>query len=457
MKNRFRFMPKAVIFTVFILAISSGSARGAGFALVEQGVGSLGNAYAGNAASAEDATTIFFNPAGLTRLSGQQVIAGAHLIMPSAEFNNEGSTHVLQAMTGVPLLGGNGGDGGAAKLVPNLYYSNKFTDRLAAGIGINAPFSLAGNYDETWVGRYHAIESDLITVNINPSLAYKITDRFSIGAGFNAQYIKAKLSNAIDFGTLDAVGAFKALGLAPAALKLIPQQSDGFVKLEGNHWAFGYNAGLLYEFTQDTRIGAAYRSRMKHTIKGDAEFSNVPPGLSPYPVFKNGGVETTITLPDMLAVSFFHQINPQWAVMADVTWTNWSLLNELRIKFDNPAQADSVTTTNWRDSYRYSLGATYTPDKKWTYRVGVAYDETPIPDEQHRTPRIPDGNRIWTAVGLGYKVSSTVGLDLGYAHLFVSDPKISKTPTGEDLTRGGLTGTYSAHVNIVSAQFTLRF
>ncbi len=283
MKNQFRFMPKTVIITVLILAISSGSARGAGFAVVEQGVRGLGNAYAGGAASAEDATTIFFNPAGLTRLSGQQVIANAHLIMPSADFNNEGSTHMLQAKTGVPLLGGNGGDGGEARVVPNLYYSNKFTDRLAAGIGINALFSLASNYDETWVGRYHAIESDLITVNVNPSLAYRMTDRFSMGVGFNAQYIKAKLSNAIDFGTLDAVGAFKALGLAPAALKLIPQQSDGFVKLEGDHWAFGYNAGLLHEFTQDTRIGAAYRSRMKYTIKGDAEFSNVPPGLSPYP------------------------------------------------------------------------------------------------------------------------------------------------------------------------------
>jgi len=159
MKNLCAFTIKTVVLvTVFILFIASGSALGAGFALIEQGVSGLGNAYAGGAASAEDATTVFFNPAGLTRLDGQQFIAGAHIIMPSAKFNNESSTHILQGVTKVPLLGGNGGNGGVTKVIPNMYFSKKLSDRFTVGIGINAPFGLATEYDNTWVSSMNLIK-----------------------------------------------------------------------------------------------------------------------------------------------------------------------------------------------------------------------------------------------------------------------------------------------------------
>ncbi len=182
----------ALLIAVILLFVSAGSAFAAGFALVEQSMSGLGNAYAGGAAGAEDASTIFYNPAGMTRLNGQQLIVGTHVVMPSVKFHNEGSTHV----TGLPLSGGNGGDGGVTKPVPNLYYSRKVSDKFSVGMGINAPFGLATDYDKNWVGRYHAVESDVLTVNINPSIAYKITDNLSFGAGFNVQYMKAKLSNA---------------------------------------------------------------------------------------------------------------------------------------------------------------------------------------------------------------------------------------------------------------------
>jgi len=458
MKNLCAFTIKTVVLvTVFILFIASGSALGAGFALIEQGVSGLGNAYAGGAASAEDATTVFFNPAGLTRLDGQQFIVGTHIIIPSVKFNNEGSTHVLQGVTKVPLLGGNGGEGGVTKVIPNMYFSKKLSDRFTVGIGINVPFGLATEYDNTWVGRYHAIESDVLTVNINPAIAYKINENLSVGAGISAQYLKTKLSNAIDFGTLDAIGAFVPFGILPGGLGLTPQLNDGFVNLDGDSWGFGYNFGILFEFDKNTRLGAAYRSRIKHTLKGDADFSGVPAGLSPYPVFKNTGVEADITLPDSLSVSFFHQFNPQWKIMADFTWTHWNLFKELRVNFDNPYQSSSVTTEEWQDSYRYSLGLTYSPNSNWTFRVGTAYDTSAVPNEQRRTPRVPDEDRIWTAFGIGYKFSKTVSFDLGYAHLFIKDPKINKNPTGEDAVRGGLKGTYDSYINIVSAQLNVNF
>ncbi len=431
-----------LLFVLCIVFISTGSALGAGFALVEQSVAGLGNAFAGGAAGAEDASTIFFNPAGLTRLEGQhQLLTGAHIIMPYVKFHNDRSTHV----TGAPLSGDDGDNGGETRVIPNLYYSRKVTDRFSVGIGVNSPFGLATKYDKEWVGRYHAVESDMLTININPSLAYKVTDQLSIGAGFNVQYLHAKLSNAVDFGTI---------GASLHVPGLLPQQNDGFVSLKGDSWGVGYNLGLLYEFNKTTRMGVAYRSAIDQDLEGKADFENVPAALQS--TFRDTDIKADITLPDSLSVSFFHQVNPQWAVMADFTWTDWKHFQDLTVQFDSGLPA-SITNENWQDSYRYSLGATYVPDKKWTFRVGTAYDRSAIPDKEHRTPRIPDSDRIWAALGLSYKISDMAGVDLGYAHLFVNDPEIDKTPTGNDKLRGGLKGSFDAHINILSAQLSMKF
>lgn len=441
MEHRFcRTCEKVALILVFILFIASGSAMGAGFALIEQSVSGLGNAYAGGAASAEDATTVFYNPAGLTHLTGSQVIAGTHVIMPSAKFNNNGSV----SATGAPLTGDNGGDGGVTGIVPNLYYSKQLTNNVSFGLGINSPFGLATEYNDTWVGRYHAINSDMLTVNFNPSLAYKVNDNLSIGAGIDIQYVKVELSNAVDFGLI---------GYSLHVPGMIPQKNDGYVNLKGDSVGFGFNLGLLYEFSKNTRFGTAYRSRIKQTLKGDADYSNVPSALSS--AFKDTQIAADVTLPDSLSVSLFHHINSQWAVMGDVTWTNWSVYDEMRIRFSS-GQADAVTTSKWDDNMRYSAGLSYAPNK-CTYRLGAAYDKTPISSAEYRTPRIPDGDRIWLAAGLGYKYSDRLNMDIGYVHIFVDDPEINKTATGEDASRGALKGTYDAHVNIVSAQVKWTF
>jgi long-chain fatty acid transport protein len=445
---------KVCLTALLFLFLTAGSSYGAGFALIEMSASGMGNAFAGGSASAQDASTAYFNPAGLTRLEGNQVLVAGHVIIPSVKFRNKGSAHLLEGVTGVPLRGGNGGDGGVTKFVPNLYYSNQLSDRLAIGLGINSPFGLTTDYKYNWVGRYHAIKSDLKSININPSVAYRVTDSLSVGAGVSAQYIDAELSNAIDFGTLDAIGA---LGLPPGALGLIPQMSDGYVELDGDSWGVGFNLGVLYEISEQTRVGAAYRSRIEHTLDGDADFSNVPSALHTAPVFKDGGVEADVTLPDSLSISIFHEINPQWMVMCDFTWTNWQVFDELVVEFDNPNQPDSVTTENWQDSYRYSVGVTYKPTKEWSLRAGTSYDRTAVPNKKYRTPRIPGSDRIWVAGGLGYQLSQAFSFDIGYAHLFINDPEIYKYLKGEDAVRGALRGSYDAHIDIISAQMVWRF
>ena len=419
-------------------------AYASGFALIEQSVSGLGNAYAGGAASAQDATTIFYNPAGLTRLQKPEFTFGGHVIIPNAKFTNDGSTHVLQTITGVPLRGNNGGNAGVTVFIPNIYYALPINDKFVFGIGINSPFGLQTDYDKEWVGRYHAIKSSVKTVNINPSFGYKVTDALSIGAGIDIQYIKAELTNAVDFGTI----AFPAL---------TPQAYDGFASLKGDSWAAGVNFGILYEFSKDTRMGFSYRSRIRQKLHGRASFSDVPAIPALLSRFKDSDVTARLILPDMASLSFYHDFNEQWAVMADVTWTGWESFNELRIKYENPLMPDTVITTSWKNSMRYSIGVTYKPTDKLTLRAGIAYDETPIPDAQHRTPRIPDTDRTWIAFGLGYKISDKIILDFGYAHLFFKTSHIDKDPVDEDRLRGGLKGHYKGHVDITSLQLTYRF
>ncbi len=437
-----------------VLSGVTGSAGAAGFALTEQSVTGLGNAFAGGSASAEDPTTVYFNPAGLTRLQGTQATAAVHVIAPSAELSDSGSRTAF----GTPLRGGSGGEAGETRAVPNFYYARDLTSTVKFGLGINAPFGLATQYDSDWIGRYHAIKSDLTTVNINPALAFKLNDVLSLGVGVSAQFADAELTNAVDFGAVCAGG--EAAGALPAgtcaALDLSPQGADGSVKVEGDDWSAGVNLGLLYELSAETRVGFAYRSKIKHTVDGDATFV-VPASavaLTQSGAFRNTGVHAHLELPDTASLSVYHRMTPKWAVMSDITWTGWSSFDELRVVFDNPAQPDSVQPERWDDTLRYSLGFTYYHDPKWTFRFGIAYDETPIPDAEHRTPRIPGNSRRWIALGGSYSPSDKLTLDVGYTHLFVDDISINSV---EVATGHRLVGTYDSSVDILSAQLQWRF
>ena len=427
---------------VAVILFSFQTAFGAGFALIEQSVSGLGNAFAGGAAAAEDASTVFFNPAGMTRLEGQQLLFAGHYISAQAQFKNEGSTRV----PGVPLTGGNSGNAPDPNVAPNFYYVVNLDNGLALGLGVNAPFGFTTDYDATWVGRYHALKSSVISANINPSVAYRFSPYFSLGGGLNIQYLEAELSNAVDFGT-----SFSALGLTP-------QEDDGKANLTGDNWAYGFNLGALLEISENTRLGVAYRSSIQHDIKGRVDY-NVPTAVASYVqaiglnMFTDGPAAASINLPDTFSISFYHRFAEKWAVMADATWTRWSLFDELKATFSDDTP-DNITVENWEDTWRYALGLTYYANENWTFRTGVAFDETPVPDAQHRTPRIPCEDRIWAAFGMGYKISDRFGIDIGYAHLFLDDPEIN---TGEDLNKGALQGTYDASVDILSVQLNIAF
>lgn len=421
----------------------------AGYALIEQSVSGQGNAFAGGSAIAEDATTIYFNPAGMTRLSSMEVVMAGNLIRPVAEFHDHGST----TRSGSELQG-NADTTDTLGLVPNFYYMTTLPNDMKFGLGINAPFGLVTEYDQDWVGRYHAIRSALTTININPALAWKATDQLSIGLGVSLQYAEAKLSNAIDFGSL-CMAAF------PPAIctdrGLVPQDADGLVDIQGDNWDYGFNLGLLFEMNADTRLGLHYRSQVEQTVEGEAEFI-LPAQAALFTSsgrFQDTGITSTVTLPETVSASFYHRFTDSpLAIMGDVTWTRWSRFNELRIQFDNPVQPDSVQPENWEDSTRYALGLNYHLNPTVTLRSGIAYDEEPIPNTEAMTPRLPGNDRLWLSVGASYHYSKLIQLDVGYSHILIADAAIHAADTA---TGHLLLGEYTFDLDILSAQFNFRF
>lgn len=393
------------------LAGFAGLTHAAGFALVEQNASGLGNAYAGAAAVAEDASTVYFNPAGMTRLPDSQVAVVGHLIKPRMEFSGTVSP---------AIGGGDGGDAGGLAFVPNAYYAFRLTPRVHLGVGLNSPFGLKTEYDSGWIGRTQAIKSELKTVNLNPSLAYKVNDAFSIGAGISIQRIEATLTNQIH-----------------------PLFNASRIEIKGDDYGWGFNLGALWQVGPATRLGLAYRSKVDYTLEGSATVAN-------FPLVPGGPVSADITMPDSASLSLSHRLSSKWDLLADVTWTGWSAFDKLRIVRADGSEL-SNTPEHWNDILRYSLGATWHLSDKLSLRGGVAYDEAPVSD-RYRTPRIPDGARTWLAVGGQYRMSGRSAIDFGYAHLFVNDVGLHSAGGGSTLN-----GQYDSQIDILSAQYTRSF
>jgi long-chain fatty acid transport protein len=432
------------------LAAVANTAGASAFQLLEQSASGLGNAYAGQGASAQDASTVFFNPAGMTKLPGRNAVGALNAIKPSAKFTNTAST-VAPLQTS---LGGNGGDAGDWALVPNAYLSWQLTPQLFVGVGVNAPFGLKTEYDPAWVGRFHAIESELKTVNVNPSVAWKVSEMLSIGGGINYQRADATLSNAVNY----SAAAFGAGGAGLLAAIGGPGQ-EGIAQVKGDDSAWGYNLGIMVDLGPNTRIGAAYRSSVKYTIEGDVTFSNRPALLAGG--IPNGPVRADIKLPATASVNLFQKFGPRWELLADVSWTDWSTLKSLDI-FRTNGVLLSTTPLNWKDTWRVGVGANYLVNDLWTLRFGTAYDQSPVPDAD-RTPRIPDQDRVWLAIGAQYRLSKQLAFDFGYAHLFVKDASVNLCPPPQAATpacagKNNLVGNYNSNkVDILSAQVRYAF
>jgi long-chain fatty acid transport protein len=416
------------LITLAVAAATAGLAANAmagGFAIGIQSGSATGNAVAGGAAVAEDASVVWSNPAGMMHLaSPRQVTVGLNVFKPSFKFENTGSTGLF-ALPGT----GEGGDGGDWAYVPNAFGTYEINPRLRVGLALNVPFGLVTSYDQGWRGQLTALKSKIETININPAVAFKINDMFSVGAGVSVQRLKAELSS---------FSGVAALGNA---------------NLAADDTAWGWNVGLTFQPMQQLRFGATYRSAIDYSLDGDVRFTGVAGG--PF----GGNVRADLKVPDSASFSVLYALNPKWELMGDITWTGWDHLQQLvvtRTTTSAGGAAGSTFTTlpfNWKDTWRYSVGASYRVNDAFKLRFGFAFDETPTNDTT-RTPRLPDQDRKWVAFGVQYRAPWKGVFEIGYAHEFIRDASVNVSVPPAP---GALIGRFENKADILSVQYSHPF
>ena len=440
------------------LAGATREASASGFSLDDFSARGLGTAYNGEAAAAEDPTTLFYNVAGATRLPGSQLALSGELVQFAAHFEDRGST-VNPRVGTERLRGTREADGGEIASIASLFLTHQLFERVWVGLAVAPPFGLSIDYDTDWVGRYHALLSDLKTIDVAPSIAVKVTETVSVGAGLDVQYVYAKLTSSIDLGTACELFAPR-FGLPPSAcggVGLTPQSTDGFIRVRGDSWAVGYNLGVLWEPTPRTRVGLSYRSRIDQTLDADAQF-RIPKRAAILQQTSGALVDSRATaelnLPELVRLGLYQELTPRVAVLTGIEWTHWSRFDELVLDFANPKQPPIVQPEKWHDTVRVGLGLLYRVRNVSILRAGFAYDQTPVPNEFRRTPRIPDHDRYWLSIGASTALTDTIRIDVGYAHLFSQATRIDNP---DPLTGNVLRGRYSGSGNLFGAQVTWRF
>jgi long-chain fatty acid transport protein len=397
----------------------AGNVLAAGFYIQEQSAAGVGRAQSGNVVAADDASTVYFNPAGMTELPGLQAAAGVDLIIPNGGLTNNGS---VDRSTGAylvnPLSGGysapggnNGGNPGSATPVPDLYLTAEIPNSpITLGLALTAPVGFTSQFSPSGFARYDSIESKVVTIDFAPTIAWKVNDWLSVGAGIDEQYVYVKLSQALP---------------NPLTLGGPTAATDGSLTLAGHEWATGWNAGILVKAGPATKLGFSYRSAITHNVVGSVNFS----GLTGPLAVQNGtfAAGAALNLPDIYAFGIAQKITPLLTLMAEGDYYGWSVFNKIDVHLI-ASGGDLVTPENYRDTYAFGVSGEYQLTDQWKLRGGVKYDQTPTVSA-FRDTRVPDGDRFWVAGGVHYQFSDQIGVDASYAHIFVTSESINVTRT----------------------------
>jgi len=398
-----------------VVASLAPRASASGFNLREQSPSAQGMSFAGASSGGSDIGGMYFNPASMALFEGNQAILGASFVMPRAELED------AAAVRGGTPVSGSGHVANAARsaLLPNVYLLWSMRPDLKLGFSVNVPFGMGTDYDEDFVGRYHALKSDLSMVDFAPSVAWRINPQWSVGAAFVARKADAQLTNAVFVGT------------------------DAHASMKADAWGYGYRLGVIYQPTETLRFGLAHHAGISVKLKGDVDFTRTT-------LLPDGGVSADLDLPGTTSLGVSADLSPTVSLHGEIARTDWSSFSQLRIKFAT-GMPDSVTEERWRDTWFCALGLAWKATDAWTFRTGVAHDQGATKDE-YRTPRIPDCERTWVSVGAGYAFSQRFSVDGAYTHLFMADGPLRLTGAPPDQSRGALTGTYKNCINILSVQ-----
>jgi long-chain fatty acid transport protein len=405
-----------------LTAILAGQVLAGGFQLNEQGARAMaqGGAFA---ARANDLSAMFFNPAGLAYQKGFGAYVGGTMILPKGSFTNPaGNTTDMVSLTFI---------------IPSVYLGYGMENGLSFGVGFYAPFGLGTEWPELWEGRRKALKTDLQNLAINPTIAYKVSDNFMIGAGVSYVWATAKLSNNVPSYS----------SLAPPT----PAATDGAVALDASGNTMTFNLGAIYKPVPELSIGASYRHSAKIDFEGTATFTNMQ-ALSYF--FPGGTGKTSIKTPNQMFVGVSYDISKEFTLEADYQWIGWSTYDALTVELPNgptapaalggqPLQKSSTSAKSWTNTYMLRGGAEYRYEKL-AFRLGVIYDATPQPNLTVE-PLLADANRIEGTIGLGYKLSDSWTVDVAYQMIIFQERAVTGPTTG-DLNK--FPGTYKNSANL---------
>lgn len=424
------------VIPALLLAGFSGAAAAAGFSLFSQGSG-LGNAFAGSAAKSSDASTIYYNPAGMTQLQAREASGGLYFGRPVFKFDDDGSR------VGVFNVFGDGGDAGSWAAIPNGYLSWALTKDLYVGIGVGAPFGQATKYDDPWKGSAQSNEFDIKTININPSIAFRVNEMFSIGGGVSWQKLEA------DY--------YKRLAITPGAAGV-----TAHVNLEDDAW--GWNIGVLFTPSPSTKVGLSYRSSIKYNTDGSNTLkSNGWPGANQVYLGAvlsgvQSNVKADVELPALAILSVAQKLNDQWELLGDVSWMGWDSIQHIDVDHSSGSRNGRLLLSLpalFENTYRIALGSNYTYSDALKFMFGVAYDKSPVKNSQTRLASLPDNDRIWWATGAEWKPDRNQRLELGLMYEYIQGASINHF---ESPASGVLKGDYNGSgVWVIGGQYSIAF
>lgn len=385
------------------VALVSSNAFSAGFQLNEFSTIGLGRAYAGEGAMGDSAASASRNPATMALMNRPMFSIGAVFIDPDVNIQGQsGAGNSLNADNIAPT-----------QWVPNIHYVQPLNDQWWIGASATSNYGLATEFNDGYAGGPFAGKTDLLTMNLNLSTAYRLNQHFSFGVGFDAVYARAKIER-----TIGELGSF----LPAAGLPAAPADTQ-IAHLKGDEWGYGWNAGVLYEVDDNNRFGLTYRSEVKIDFDGDYR-SDIPVAFNPIgsqfglPTGTSGSTipgSLSLNLPEMWEISGYHKVAPQWAVHYSMAYTSWSQFQELKATGSN-GQDLFYKDESFHDAYRIALGTSYYYDDNWTFRTGIAFDDSPVPSDK-RSISIPDQDRLWLSAGTSYAFNKDASVDLGVSYM----------------------------------------
>lgn len=379
------------------VAVASSQIFASGFALNEQSISGMGTGFAGRSSAADDASTVFGNPAGMSRLKKQQVTVGVAAIDASTDLKDTSGTQ----------KGTNKGDMVPFTAVPMGFYVNPIDEHWAFGLGVYAPFGLVTNYESDFKGRNFGSKSEVKVITIQPTVSYAFNDKVSIGFGPTINRISGVLESA-----------------------LTPPISpyDGNVKIKGDDVGYGYNIGVLVQATDTTRVGLTYHSKVNYKLDGHTEVTAAPG--SPAQLLKSNRYDASLKIetPESYDLSVTQDLNDAWKLYAGTTWTRWSRLKDITVNNDGVSAATGGALAprlglgsikeeqNWHDTWAYAIGTSYQLNKEWVLRTGLTFDQSPT-NNHDRSPRIPTGDRTIFSIGAGWTPIEELTIDVAYSYL----------------------------------------